>query len=66
MSNSANRNSITYRDAGVDIDAGNRLVSMIKGMAAATHRQGVRSDLGGYGALFELDTQRYRHPVLVS
>ena len=57
---------LTYRDAGVDIDAGNRLVNRIKPLAASTHRPGVLSGLGGFGALFELSQDRYRHPVLVS
>nr|CRH06188.1 Phosphoribosylformylglycinamidine cyclo-ligase (AIRS) (Phosphoribosyl-aminoimidazole synthetase) (AIR synthase) [Candidatus Magnetococcus massalia] len=57
---------VTYRDAGVDIEAGNRLVSMIKRSVASTHRPEVRSDLGGFGALFDLDTSRYKDPVLVS
>lgn len=58
--------SLSYRDAGVDIDAGNRLVERIKPLAAATFRPGVVTDLGGFGALFELPWERYRQPVLVS
>ena len=58
--------SLGYRDAGVDIDAGNRLVELIKPEAARTARPGVRGGLGGFGALFDLDLQRYRKPVLVS
>ena len=57
---------LSYRDAGVDIDAGNRLVNMIKPYAAATRRPGVLSGLGGFGALFEIPLDRYREPVLVS
>ena len=60
------RPSLSYRDAGVDIDAGNRLVDRIKPLAAATFRSGVLTGLGGFGALFELPVDRYRHPVLVS
>jgi len=60
------RNSITYRDAGVDIEGGNRLVERIKPLAAATRREGVVSGLGGFGGLFELPVDRYRRPVLVS
>jgi len=56
---------LTYRDAGVDIDAGNRLVERIKPLAAATARPGAFSALGGFGALFELPAG-YRQPVLVS
>jgi phosphoribosylformylglycinamidine cyclo-ligase len=58
--------SLTYRDAGVDIDAGNALVERIKPLAAATARPGVVTGLGGFGALFELPWDRYRQPVLVS
>ncbi|MBF0188023.1 MAG: phosphoribosylformylglycinamidine cyclo-ligase [Magnetococcales bacterium] len=60
------RPSMTYRDAGVDIDSGNRLVSLIKRAVASTHRPEVRSDLGGFGALFDLDADAYDDPVLVS
>lgn len=58
--------ALNYRDAGVDIDAGARLVDRIKPMAAATRRPGVLEGLGGFGALFELPLERYREPVLVS
>jgi phosphoribosylformylglycinamidine cyclo-ligase len=58
--------SLSYRDAGVDIDAGDALVERIKPLAAATTRPGVVTGLGGFGALFELPWGRYRQPVLVS
>jgi phosphoribosylformylglycinamidine cyclo-ligase len=58
--------SLSYRDAGVDIDAGNRLVELIKPAARRTQRPGVLGGLGGFGALFELPVGRYREPVLVS
>ena len=58
--------SLSYRDSGVDIDAGNRLIDRIKPAAARTLRPGVLAGLGGFGALFELPVDRYRHPVLVS
>ncbi len=58
--------SISYRDAGVDIDAGNSLVDRIKPVVAKTRRPGVVSGLGGFGALFELPLDRYRQPLLVS
>ncbi|WP_139121689.1 phosphoribosylformylglycinamidine cyclo-ligase [Piscirickettsia litoralis] len=58
--------SLSYRDAGVNIDAGNRLVERIKHVAKATHRPGVMGGLGGFGALFELPVDRYKAPVLVS
>lgn len=56
---------LTYKDAGVDIDAGNALVQRIGPIAKKTHRPGVLSGLGGFGALFELP-QGYQKPVLVS
>ena len=56
----------TYRDAGVDIEAGNRLVEQIKPIAASTRTPGVLAGVGGFGALFELPLHRYRQPVLVA
>jgi len=58
--------NLSYRDAGVDIDAGNSLVQRIKPIAARTRRPGVLGGLGGFGALFELPLDRYRQPILVS
>ncbi|MDP7041315.1 MAG: phosphoribosylformylglycinamidine cyclo-ligase, partial [Gammaproteobacteria bacterium] len=58
--------SATYRDAGVDIDAGNRLIERIKPLVKATHRAGVIGGIGGFGGLFELDKSAYNEPVLVS
>ncbi len=60
------RESLSYRDAGVDIERGDRLVQAIRPLAERTHRPGVLGSLGGFGALFELPTGRYRQPVLVS
>lgn len=57
---------LSYRDAGVDIDAGDRLVDRIKPIAARTHRPGILGGIGGFGALFEVPLDRYRQPVLVS
>jgi phosphoribosylformylglycinamidine cyclo-ligase len=57
---------LTYRDAGVDIDAGDRLVENIKPFARKTLRKGVLAGIGGFGALFEIAAKRYREPVLVS
>ncbi|OLO03196.1 phosphoribosylformylglycinamidine cyclo-ligase [Salinicola socius] len=57
--------SLTYRDAGVDIDAGNALVERIKGVAKRTSRPEVMGGLGGFGALCEIPSG-YRQPVLVS
>lgn len=56
----------TYRDAGVDIAAGDALVERIKPVAAATTRPGVMGGLGGFGALFDLKAAGFRDPVLVS
>ncbi len=58
--------SLSYRDSGVDIEAGNRLIERIKPAVARTQRPGVLGGLGGFGALFELPLDRYRQPVLVS
>jgi len=58
--------TLTYRDAGVDIDKGNRLVERIKSLTNRTKRAGVLSGVGGFGALFELPLDRYQNPVLVS
>ncbi len=60
------RNALTYKDAGVDIDAGDALVEAIKPAAAATNRPGVASGLGGFGALFDLKAAGYQDPVLVA
>ncbi|MCK5922550.1 MAG: phosphoribosylformylglycinamidine cyclo-ligase, partial [Methylococcales bacterium] len=57
---------LSYKDAGVDIDAGNALIERIKPHAQRTQRPGVISGLGGFGALFELPLDRYKAPVLVS
>lgn len=60
------KNQLTYKSAGVDIDAGEILISRIKESVARTHRAGVIGGLGGFGALFKLPTDRYRNPILVS
>ena len=57
--------SLSYRDAGVDIDAGDELVERIKPLAKKTLREGVLGGIGGFGALFEVP-KRYKEPVLVS
>jgi phosphoribosylformylglycinamidine cyclo-ligase len=56
---------MTYKDAGVDIDAGDALVERIKPLARSTLRDGVLAGIGGFGALFEVP-RRYKEPVLVS
>ncbi len=58
--------SLTYRDAGVDIDAGEALVERIKPHVKRSMRKEVMGGLGGFGALFEVPVDRYRKPVLVS
>ena len=66
--NTQNKNSspsLSYRDAGVDIDAGNQLVEKIRGSVASTKRPGVLGSIGGFGGLFEIP-EGYKQPVLVS
>ncbi|MFM2149083.1 MAG: hypothetical protein RLZZ187_1389 [Pseudomonadota bacterium] len=58
--------SLTYRDAGVDIEAGDALVEAIKPLAKATNRSGTMGGLGGFGALFDLKAAGFQDPVLVS
>lgn len=58
--------SYTYKDAGVDIDAGDALVDRIKPMAASTRRPGADADLGGFGGLFDLKAAGYTDPILVA
>lgn len=62
----SNHKPLSYREAGVDIEAGDALVSAIKPLAAATRRKGVMGGLGGFGALFDLKAEGWRDPVLVS
>jgi phosphoribosylformylglycinamidine cyclo-ligase len=57
---------LTYRDAGVDIDAGDALVEAIRPIAGSTQRPGVLAGVGGFGAMFEIPPGQYREPVLVS
>lgn len=57
--------SLSYRDAGVDIDAGDALVEAIKPFCRRTHREGVLGGIGGFGGLFEI-SKKYQEPVLVS
>lgn len=61
----SSKNQLSYQDAGVDIDAGNRLVNNIKPYAQRTLRPEVLAGIGGFGALFEISS-KYRNPVLVS
>lgn len=61
-----NRDGLDYRQAGVDIDAANRSVELIKQWVDKTRRPEVLAGIGGFGGFFALDTSRYTHPVLVS
>ena len=65
MGSTLSGSSLSYRDAGVDIDAGDALVDRIKPLARRTMRDGVLAGIGGFGALFEVP-KHYREPVLVS
>lgn len=56
----------TYKDAGVDIAAGDKLVDCIKPLAKSTRRPGAESDLGGFGGLFDLKASGYKDPLLVA
>ncbi len=66
MNSAASKPSLSYRDAGVDIDAGNELVERIKPAIKRTRRPGVVGGIGGFGGLFELPLDRYPKPYLVS
>ena len=58
--------SLTYKDSGVDITKGNKLIEKIKPIAKLTLRPGVLNGLGGFGAMFEIPLNKYKNPVLVS
>lgn len=58
--------SLSYRESGVDIDAGNELVERIKPAINSTRREGCVGSIGGFGGLFELPLQKYQNPLLVS
>jgi len=62
----SDRSSMTYKGAGVDIEAGNRFVDMIKPLVKSTNRPEVLTDIGGFGGLFSLNKDKYQSPVLVS
>ena len=61
-----NRPPLTYKESGVDIDAGDALVEHIKPLAKSTDRRGVMGGLGGFGGLFDLKAAGFRDPILVS
>ena len=62
----AGRNTLTYRDAGVDIDAGDALVEAIKPLAKSTARRGADAALGGFGAAFDLKAAGFTDPILIA
>ncbi len=62
----SNKKPITYKDAGVDIDAGNHFVDMIKPLVKQTTRPEVLTDIGGFGGLFSLNSNKYKRPTLVA
>ena len=57
---------LSYQDAGVDIDTGNKLVEEIKPIVNNTHRPGVVSSIGGFGGLFDLKKSGFKDPILVA
>jgi phosphoribosylformylglycinamidine cyclo-ligase len=61
-----NQEGLSYKSAGVDIEAGNALVERIKPIAARTRTAGVMAGLGGFGSMFELPLDRYQQPILIS
>jgi len=63
---STGKNRVTYKDAGVDIDAGDALVDRIAPAAKATARRGAGADLGGFGGLFDLKAAGFKDPLLVA
>ena len=60
------KSSTTYKDSGVDIKKADQFISQIKPLAKATYRPEVLAGLGGFGALFHIDFQKYKDPVIVS
>ncbi|HUO90196.1 MAG TPA: phosphoribosylformylglycinamidine cyclo-ligase [Rhizomicrobium sp.] len=66
MSDKPGRNGLTYKDAGVDIDAGEALVGRIAPAARATRRAGADADLGGFGGLFDIKAAGFKDPILVA
>src|SRR5215213_6315406 len=60
------KNGLTYADSGVDIEAGNRLVDLIKPLVKATARPGADAEIGGFGGLFDLKRAGFKDPVLVA
>ncbi|MFD2763904.1 phosphoribosylformylglycinamidine cyclo-ligase [Micromonospora eburnea] len=65
-SRTARKRSVSYADAGVSIEAGDRAVELLKSKVKQTRRPEVMGDLGGFAGLFRLDTQKYKNPILAS
>ena len=63
---SKRQSGLTYADAGVDIDAGNRMVDKIKPLVRSTRRPGADGEIGGFGGLFDLKAAGFLDPVLVA
>ena len=63
---SGNKSGLTYGEAGVDIDAGNRMVDLIKPLVRATARAGADAEIGGFGGIFDLARTGFKDPVLVA
>jgi len=63
---SGNKSGLTYGEAGVDIDAGNRMVDLIKPLVRATARSGADAEIGGFGGIFDLARTGFKDPVLVA
>src|SRR6201990_3612222 len=61
-----NERGLTYAQSGVDIDAGNRMVELIKPLVRATARPGADAEIGGFGGLFDLKGAGFKDPVLVA
>ena len=66
MTSKTSKDSLTYKDAGVDIDRGEALVGRIAPLAKATRRPGADASLGGFGGLFDLKAAGFKDPVLVA
>ncbi|MDZ7692104.1 MAG: AIR synthase related protein [Balneolaceae bacterium] len=66
MSNDKKKKSITYKDSGVDIEAGEEMVNSIKGVVRETHNASVLTDIGGFGGFFRPDLGSFDDPVFVS
>src|SRR5262249_11867792 len=66
MNPNSKQTSLSYKDAGVNIDAGNAFVNQIKHLTKSTHRPEVMTNIGGFGGLFSLAQKAYKKPVLVS